>query len=265
MIHPDGNRNNGSTGVVQKPAPPAAINRNGAPGPETAPGQSDEVATRAKLRAANQIKQNRFVLIAGGAIVAALLIFVFTSVPRRNASPKGKLAAPATSGTATAGDAALPAEKSLFPITDSGRPPAKESNDGRLNEHDMQRTVTQQHRDTNKFEGGQANQPGTLGSVPPFGEQSWQAPPYQPGVNASNPPETLDLGKAEREAMEKSSLVSVRSVPALSGKLGNAQALGNPSLDPGLGLATGTRLRARLESAANSAVRTPVVAVIEYN
>jgi len=32
-----------------------------------------------------------------------------------------------------------------------------------------------------------------------------------------------------------------------------------------LGLATGTRLRARLESAASTAVRTPVLAVIEYN
>ena len=39
----------------------------------------------------------------------------------------------------------------------------------------------------------------------------------------------------------------------------------NPGPDIGLGLATGTRLRARLESAASTAVRTPVLAVIEYN
>ena len=32
-----------------------------------------------------------------------------------------------------------------------------------------------------------------------------------------------------------------------------------------LGLPTGTRLRARLESSASTAVRTPVLAVIEYN
>ena len=32
----------------------------------------------------------------------------------------------------------------------------------------------------------------------------------------------------------------------------------------GLGLSTGTRLRARLESAASTAVRAPVLAVIEY-
>lgn len=36
-------------------------------------------------------------------------------------------------------------------------------------------------------------------------------------------------------------------------------------IDFGLGLLPGTRLRARLESAVNTAVQTPVVAVIEYN
>jgi type IV secretory pathway VirB10-like protein len=41
--------------------------------------------------------------------------------------------------------------------------------------------------------------------------------------------------------------------------------LKDPITDLGLGLATGTRLRARLESAASTAVRTPVLAVIEYN
>jgi hypothetical protein len=73
------------------------------------------------------------------------------------------------------------------------------------------------------------------------------------------------LGKAEREAMEKSSLIYVRNVSANSA---SAQARGifnDPASELGLGLATGTRLRARLESAASTAVRTPVLAVIEYN
>lgn len=265
MIHSNGNRNTGNTGVDQEPARPAAIDGNNASvfGEPTA--KSQDVATRAKLRASNQIKQNRFVLIAGGAIVAALLIFVFTSVPRRSVSQKSNGAAPANSSAVNHDDAASLGDKSLFPITDSARPPAKESQEGFLNERDMQRTVTQQHRNANEVEGGLANQPSTLGSVPPFGEQSWQVPAYQPGANVSNPPESLDLGKPEREAMEKSSLVYVRNISAGSGKLSNVQDLGSPTLDVGLGLATGTRLRARLESAANSAVRTPVMAVIEYN
>jgi hypothetical protein len=43
------------------------------------------------------------------------------------------------------------------------------------------------------------------------------------------------------------------------------QNLNDTTSQLGLGLATGTRLRARLESAASTAVRTPVLAVIEYN
>ncbi|MGA7565540.1 MAG: hypothetical protein WBW53_05650, partial [Terriglobales bacterium] len=104
---------------------------------------------------------------------------------------------------------------------------------------------------------------GTLGSIPPFGDQQpWQAPPYQPGSGAGT--ETPDLGKAEREAMEKSSLIYVRNVSANSGSA-QARELNVPVPELGLGLATGTRLRARLESAASTAVRTPVLAVIEYN
>jgi hypothetical protein len=77
--------------------------------------------------------------------------------------------------------------------------------------------------------------------------------------------EGLDLGKAEREAMEKSSLVYVRNVSTLQTSSQDRGILGSPQQEIGLGLATGTRLRARLESAATTAVRTPLLAVIEYN
>jgi hypothetical protein len=98
---------------------------------------------------------------------------------------------------------------------------------------------------------------GTLASIPPFGDK-WQAPPYE----ATSSAETLDLSKAEREAMEKPSLMYVRKVS--TGPTGPESAnVEVPEL--GLGLATGTRLRARLESAASTAVRAPVLAVIEYN
>ena len=96
-----------------------------------------------------------------------------------------------------------------------------------------------------------------LGSIPPFGDQ-WQAPPYEAGSSADAP----DVGKSEREAEEKSSLIYVREVPASPSGPQTAHE-GAPEMS--LGLATGTRLRARLESAASTAVRTPVLAVIEYN
>jgi hypothetical protein len=73
------------------------------------------------------------------------------------------------------------------------------------------------------------------------------------------------LGKAEREAMEKSSLIYVRTASASSANAQARELFNNQAPELGLGLATGTRLRARLESAASTAVRTPVLAVIEYS
>jgi hypothetical protein len=174
-------------------------------------------------------------------------------MPSKRPSPKSKNDAAATT----------PSDKSLFPITDSGRPATKETHEGFLNERDLQRTATGRPASGTPRPG---NTDGTLASIPPFGEQqSWQAPPYQPGTSVDNAADVPDPGKAERETMEKSSLVYVRSISALQGNFRSEEISSNPELDIGLGLATGMRLRARLESAASTAVRTPVLAVIEYN
>lgn len=63
--------------------------------------------------------------------------------------------------------------------------------------------------------------------------------------------------------MDKASLVFVRNnaTSATNQKPPNT----TPQIDWAIGLPPGTRLRARLESAISTAVRTPVVAVIEYN
>jgi hypothetical protein len=148
-------------------------------------------------------------------------------------------------------------DKSLFPIIDSGRASATETHDGFLNERDLQRTVTRSAPKTPQT--GQTNMAGTLGSIPAFGDHAWQAPPYQAGSAA----DVTDLDKAELESMEKSALIYVS-------KISPKPATGSPSMNDaapelGLGLAMGTRLRARLESAASTAVRTPVIAVIDYN
>ena len=255
MIHPSGHSDNGNAGVIQEPAGEETLGNVPFPPDATAPLPGP--ATRAKQRARQQIEQNRFVIIGAGAIVIALLIFVATSMPHRGTPQKVK-----SRGATASEDLALESgtasnDKSLFPITDSGRPVTKESHEGFLNERDLQRTATKPAGTTG------AGGAGTLGSIPPFGDQQpWQAPPYQPGSGAGA--ETPDLGKAEREAMEKSSLIYVRNVSANSASA-QAREINDPAPELGLGLATGTRLRARLESAASTAVRTPVLAVIEYN
>src|SRR5258708_4003190 len=206
-IQRNGQTTNGIGEVMEGRAEKEARNNEPLPADATAPLPG--LATRAKQRAKRQIQQNRFVIIGAGAIVIALLIFVATSIPHRGAPQKVKSrgATPTEDLALESGTAST--DKSLFPITDSGRPITKESHEGFLNERDLQRTATKPAGTT--VAGGA----GTLGSIPPFGEQqSWQAPPYQPGSGAGA--EAPDLGKAEREGMEKSSLIYVRSASARS-------------------------------------------------
>ena len=258
MTRPNGHSDNGNAGVIQEPALEEALNSVPIAPAATAP--LPEVATRAKQRAKQQIQQNRFVIIGAGAIVIALLIFVATSMPHRSTPQKVK-----SRGTTTAEDLVSESgsagnDESIFPITDSGRPVAKETRQGFLSERDLRRTATKPAAGTPEVSGV-----GTLGSIPPFGEQqAWQAPSYQPGSGTSAGTETPDLGKAEREAMEKSSLIYVRSASA-SFTSAQAREANNSAPELGLGLSTGMRLRARLESAVSTAVRAPVLAVIEYN
>ena len=248
MTRPNGHSDNGNAGLVQEPDENQILDNM--PTPPLAPAALPEFATRAKQRAKQQIQQNRYVVIGAGAIVTALLIFVAVSMPNRSApqKTKGQPTDEPTTETSNESD-----EKSLFPITDSGRPTAKEAHQGFLNERDLQRTAIRSGSNTSQV--GQRNGAETLGSIPPFGDK-WQAPPYQAGSSA----DTTDVSKAEREAMEKPSLMYVRKISA--GPTG-PQIANEASAE--LGLATGTRLRARLDSTASTAIHSPVLAVIEYN
>jgi type IV secretory pathway VirB10-like protein len=259
MIHPDGH--DSSTATIPAPAPSEAIKN--APELSSTPRQPIEIATRSRLRAKQQFQQNRFVVIGAGALVVALLIFVATSIPQKTPTQKTKVgtAAGKEEQTQTPNNSV---DQSLFPITDSGRPSPKESHEGFLDEKDLERSVTRRSHPTS-IQPGPSSAPGTLGSIPPFGpdQPGWQAPPYQAGASAVSV-DGADLGKAEREAMEKSSLVYVRTVSAAQTQSQSDDRINLMIPEIGLGLSTGTRLRARLESAASTAVRAPVLALIEY-
>jgi len=248
MIAQNGQKGNGT--ALADVVPEAASN---VPIATTAAGRPIDVATRTRQRARQQFQENKFVIIGAGALVLALLLFVALSVPHKHTVQKQRATVMEQQETAQSSEPSS-VEPSLLPITDSGRPPTKATHEGFVDEQDLQRTATRQLTPLSP-----STQSGTLGSVPPFPEQ-WQAPPYQPGSDASLQPG--DLSKAEREALEKSSVAYVRNVSASqsgSQKLTNSE----PVID--LGLPTGSRLRARLESAASTAIRTPVLAVIEYN
>jgi hypothetical protein len=255
------NGNDPSTATIPPPVPSKTVTA-----PLETPTKVEQpiaIATRAKLRARQQFQQNRFVIIGAGALVVALLVFVATSIPHKSPVQKTKVGAAAVKEEPTQ-VANAGADRSLFPITDSGRPSAKEAHEGFLNEKDLERSVT--HRPhAGSVQAAPSNAPGSLGSIPPFGpdQPGWQAPSYQAGT-APTGIEGTDFGKAEREAMEKSSLIYVRNVSAngVDTQARERMNIGTPEI--GLGLSTGTRLRARLESAASTAVRAPVLAVVEY-
>jgi hypothetical protein len=255
------NGNDPSTATIPAPASSDTIQVPGELPPTVE--QSLDLATRSKLRARQQFQQNRFVIVGAGALITALLIFVEVSTPRNGPARKTKVGTSAVKDETTQ-SAIAGADRSLFPITDSGRPSPKEAHDGFLDEKDLERSVTRKPH-AGSAQAGPSNAPGTLGSIPPFGpdQPGWQAPPYQAGAT---PPgvDGTDLGKAEREAMEKSSLIYVRkaSTSGVDSDAREKMNIGTPEI--GFGLSTGTRLRARLESAVSTAVRAPVLAVIEY-
>ena len=259
MIHPNGH--DSSTATIPTPVPGEAIKTP--PELSSTPQQPIDIATRARLRAKQQFQQNRLVIIGAGALVVALLIFVATSIPHKSPAQKAKVGTAAVKEEQTQ-TANTSVDRSLFPITDSGRPSAKESHEGFLNEKDLERSVTRRSHPTS-IQPGPSNAPGTLGSIPPFGpdQPGWQAPPYQAGA-APVGFDGADLGKGDREAMEKSSLVYVRTVSATQTESQSRDRMNLMSSEIGLGLSTGTRLRARLESAASTAIRAPVLAVVEY-
>lgn len=251
MTPHNGSGDNGNTGMVQDPVVTEVLNNE--PVAPLAQGPF-EFTTRTKQRAKQQMQQNKLVIIAAGAIVVALLIFVAVSVPRRGSPQRTK----AHRGSVTDGSNSQPSDtgddKSLYPITDSGRPSLKEKHQGFLSERDLERTVVRPA--SRGTQSGTTNTAGTVGSIQPFGEQTWQAPPFRGGTGADDP------DKAEREAMEKPSLVYVQNTSATHS---SPQSLNSTAPEVGLGLPEGTRLRARLDSAASTAVRTPILAVIEYN
>lgn len=102
-----------------------------------------------------------------------------------------------------------------------------------------------------------------LGDVPAFGNPAtWQPAPY-PGTATTDIAAGETEDKNEHDALDKPSLVFVHNKSATPTQ---AKAQRESSeVDLGLGLPPGTRLRAHLESAVSTAVKTPVVAVIEYN
>jgi Bacterial conjugation TrbI-like protein len=225
----------------------------------SAPVVSD-LPTRSKQRAKQDFQHNRFVIIGAGALVVALLLFVAVSVPHRRPA-KTNTTGDSFHATSSTGQPVAPtADKSLLPIIDSGKPVPQETHEGMLGEDDVQRTATRKPTPARSIASPKVGPDASLASIPPFPEQ-WQPPPYRDDGEAK----TSNQDKAEHQTFEAASLVYAREVHSTKNNTTSQGVAVSHEPVLSLGLPTGTRLRARLESAASTALRMPVVAVVEYN
>ena len=204
------------------------------------------------------LKENGRLVFIGAGIVLVLLLLAFNGISRHS-PPAQKNSATAKQQQPAKPDNSV-ATSSVTPILDAGRSPSQEPDGSLVNPDQIGRMAIKQPKPS----------PGaTLGDVKPFDGSQWQPAPYQPGqppaLSTSNVPPASDATqtRSEHDALDKTSLVFVKNSTSSSGNQ-KPQDIA-PAIDISIGLAPGTRLRARLESAVNTAVRTPVVAVIEYN
>jgi Bacterial conjugation TrbI-like protein len=228
--------------------------------PQNGSAKQPYVPGKGKQKAS--LKDNARVLVIGGGIALVLLWLAIAGIPRKPL-PTNKTAAPGKQQQVPKPpENGVTAAGSIVPLMDSGRRPNEDTDKGMVHPEEIARTANKRPKPS----------PGTnLGSIRPFeNTPPWQPEPYQAGGQPANlvsqGPATIGetaQTKSERDALDKASLVFVRNNTASATAPRPPE--NSPTIDLGIGLAPGTRLRARLESAASTAVQTPAVAVIEYN
>jgi Bacterial conjugation TrbI-like protein len=247
------NENNASPVEVQSTNPDGG---HAAPPSESTPEGSAAVVTRGSQKKGAP-DQKQIVMMAAGGIVVAIVAFVLVSIPHGQRITKSKSGPVAQKAEDRPG---VGSTKSSVPVTESGPVQAGQANE-LLREQDVQRTATPGQGRTNM---SHATTPAptssrTLGEIPPFEPaHDWQAPPYNP-----DPQQRAESGplKSEKNVLAESSFIFVHNT-ASSNSTARSERAG---VMVGFGLPTGTRLRARLETVATSALKLPTIAVIEYN
>jgi|SRR5579872_490377 len=204
----------------------------------------------------------RLVLLGAGLLVLVVLLLFGIRNAARTVKSRASYASPRTGQTkGKPPDTSTPAPNNVLPVLEANHPPQAESGASLTTPEQIAQTAKKQAK---------PSPVSNLGAIPPFdGTQPWQPAPYQLGLQ---PPSGGEDAVANRDAAEtrnehdsldKPSLVFVKSSTPTASRSTSADI--GQAIDWGIGLLPGTKLRARLESAVNTAVQTPVVAVIEYN
>jgi hypothetical protein len=190
------------------------------------------------------------VLVMGSGLVLLFLFLAFNGMSRHPNSPKARRANSTLGSQSAAGSLS---SDSLAPIIDLPRALQDDGLNNSVAPVDIGRTV----RPTSK-----APAPRNLASVRPFDNSSWQPPPFAEPETPAGPPSKAasPQPKTELKSLDRESLVfTAKALPLDS--IHKLPAGGERRIQ----LPPGTRLRARLQSAVNSATAAPVQAVVEYN
>ena len=207
------------------------------------------------------LRDNTRVLAIVGGIAAVLIVFFLRGIPHQPLAPgkRGVVNKQEQAAKPPENDAA--ASYSIVPLMDSARRPEESADKSSVRPEEIARTANKQAKlpvATN------------LAAIPPYRDSqsantalNQASTPPTELVQTQRPLNEAAETRSEHEALEKPSLVFVRTNKVLNA-VPRPQDSG-PAIDMGIGMPPGIWLRARLESAASTAVQTPVVAVVEYN
>jgi hypothetical protein len=234
-------------------------------------GRHAGAVTPTRDRSVKSKDRSKILLALGLSVILALLVLVgMFSQSTKNKPAERRRTTPSLGRPEVAANAAVSGAGSVTPLQ-SVDMTGQEGNGDQVGPDDVNNTARKRLRPESKAA-------STLASVPPMSDpaleayrqaKSWNAPP------PSDPPTPARLSAApvepprnEADGLKKSSLVFVRNSAAGSTTATRMASQSEPALLarrrtpllPG-----GTRLVARMQSAASTAVKAPVVAAIEYN
>jgi type IV secretory pathway VirB10-like protein len=222
---------------------------NGKPEPATT------FATRADVKEVEGISKSKLILLGGG-LAVAVLFFVFTAVVGR--SPKKPTSVRQPSQQAKQ-ELAKPPKGSVTPLMDTVRTPAPDNSSGQLGPGDIRRTRSMNEQAYLKPVAAKPATVASLGSVPSFADtqQKWEDPAPYGGSPAEQ------TSQAQQNSLKEPSIIFVRSLA--QNQVGSAPTINSDGDGaPRLELTPGTRIQAKLDTQISSAMKAPVVAVVEY-
>ena len=203
------------------------------------------------------------ILLLGGGLAAAIALFAITSFVGN--TPHKKVFPPSQNST----EGIVPSKPggSVTPLMDTVRNPTQSNTAGQLTPADINRTKastgTQPAPVPSQVPSHtSASNSTTLASVPPFEstQQRWEEP--RPYGDSSAPPQASVTG-SQQNLLKEASLVFVKKSEQ-NNTYASSGETNSTGTTPELNLTLGTRIQARLETQASSAVTAPVVAVVEY-